>query len=175
LVHVVLILSRKMNRHNDKHVKAHKNDVRIRALHALAKMRRDKLSLAEACRLEHIKQGTFLRYVGSAVQQNKHNGRYQATAGDRFRRDLQLPTALGPTPVSIHGSKKATEISQYLNAIALYLRKGDATKLERFKGKTIRVRGEKVELITDPTTLTSLALADALRFDQLYASFTGAA
>src|SRR5258708_4253230 len=150
-------------------------NARTRALHALAKMRRDKLSLAEACRLEHIKPSTFLRHVGSAVHQGRPGGRYQARAGDRFRRDLQIPTALGPTRVPIHGSKKSKEISNYLNAIALYLRKGDASKLDLFKGKIIRVRGQKLQLITDPPTLSGLAMAGALQFDQLYASFTGAA
>jgi len=148
---------------------------RSRALHALAKMRRDKLSLAEACRLERIKPTTLLRHVGSAVRQDKPGGRYRATAGDRFRRDLQIPTALGPTPVPVYGSKNAREVSNYLNAIALYLRKGDVSRLERFKGKTIRVRGQNVELITDPSALTGLALAGALQFDQLYASLTGRA
>lgn len=150
-------------------------EVRTRALHALAKMRRDKLSLAEACRSEHIKPNTLLRHVGSAIQQDRPGSRYRATAGDRLRRDLQIPTALGPISVPAHGSKKAREISNYLNAIALYLRNGDASKLERFKGKTIRVRGQKLELITDQATLSALAFAGALQFDQLYASITGAA
>jgi hypothetical protein len=150
-------------------------DVRSRALHALAKMRRDNLSLAEACRLEHIKPSTCLRNVGTAVRQDRPGGRYHAIAGDRFRRDLQIPTPLGPVAVPIYGSKNAKEISDYLNAIALYLRKGDTSRLERFKGKTVGVRGQKIELITDPATLSSLALAGALQFDQLYASFTGGA
>ncbi|MFY9683286.1 MAG: hypothetical protein WAK70_15755 [Candidatus Sulfotelmatobacter sp.] len=152
-----------------------KTDARTRALHTLSRMRRQHLSLAEACRLEHIKPSTFLRNVGGAVRQDRPGGRYRAIAGDRFRRDLQIPTALGPTAVPIYGSKNAREISNYLNAIALYLRKGDASRLERFKGKTVSVRGQKVELITDPATLSSLALAGALQFDQLYASFTGGA
>jgi len=164
-----------MRRKSSKPENAKGTDAQTRALHALAKMRRDKVSLAEACRLEHIKPSTFLRHIGSAVRQDRPGGRYRATAGDRLRRDLQIPTALGPTPVPIYGSKQAREISQYLNAIALYLRKGDASKLERFQGKTLRVRGENVELITDPATLSALALAGALQFDQLYASFTGAA
>ncbi len=136
-------------------------------------MRRQRLSLAEACRLEHIKPSTFLRNVGGVVRQQKPGGRYHALAGDKFRRDLQIPTALGPLAVPIYGSKNAKEISNYLNAVAFYLRKGDASRLRRFKGKT--VRGQKVELITDPETLSSLALAGALQFDQLYASFTGGA
>lgn len=150
-------------------------DARTRALHALSLMRRQHLSLAEACRLEHIKPSTFLHQVGSAVRQDKPGGRYGAVAGDRFRRDLQIPTVLGPAAVPIYGSKNAKEISNYLNAVALYLRKGDTSRLERFKGKTVGVRGQKVELITDPTTLLALALAGALQFDQLYASFTGGA
>jgi hypothetical protein len=150
-------------------------DARTRALHALSRMRRQHLSLALACRLEHIKPSTFLRNVGGAIRQNKPGSRYRAVAGDRFRRDLQIPTALGPTPIPIYGSKNAREISNYLNAVALYLRKGDALRLERFKGKTVGVRGQEVELITDPATLSALALAGALQFDQLYASFTGGA
>src|SRR3974377_2194 len=50
------------------------SEVRTRAMHVLAKMRRDKLSLAEACRLEHIKPDTFLKHVGSAVKQDKPDG-----------------------------------------------------------------------------------------------------
>jgi hypothetical protein len=152
-----------------------RTDTKTRALHALSQMRRKHLSLAEACRLEHIKPSTFLRNVGGAVRQDKPGSRYHAVAGDRFRRDLLVPTALGPVAVPIYGSKNAKEISDYLNAVALYLRKGDASRLERFKGKTVGVRGQKVELITDPETLSSLALAGALQFDQLYASFTGGA
>ena len=148
---------------------------RNRALHALAKMRREEVSLAEACRLEHIKPNTFLRHVGTAVKQDKPGGRYHATAGDRFRRDLQIPTALGPTPVPIYGSKNAREISQYLNAISLYLRKGDASRLKRFRGKAVHARGQRVELITDPATLSALASAGALHLDQLYAAVTGTA
>jgi hypothetical protein len=147
---------------------------RARALHALSLMRREKLSLAEASRLEHIKPGTLLKYVGRAIRQDKPGGRYQATASDRFRRDVQIPTALGQTTISISGSKAATEIAKYQNAVARYLRNGDASKLKRFQGKKVGIGKNKVELITDPATLSSLALAGALQFDQLYASVAGA-
>lgn len=147
---------------------------RERALAALALMRRENLSLAEASRLEHIKPRTFLRYVGSAVRQDNPGGRYYATKGDRYRRELQIPSALGQTTVTVVGSRAATEIAEYQNAVGLYLRKGDTSKLDRFKGKMVGVRGKRVELITDPETLSSLALAGALQFDQLYASIAGA-
>ena len=143
---------------------------RTRALHALAHMRREKVSLAEACRLEHIKPSTFLRYVGSAVRQDKPGGRYRATKGDRFRRDLQIATPFGPVTIPVYASKNAEKISKYLNAVAHYLRTGDQAKLRPFKGKTLKVGRQRIKLLTDPDTLSSLAEADVLHLDQLYAS-----
>lgn len=151
-----------------------RSDARDRALHALAHMRREKLSLAEACRLEHIKPATFLRHVGSAVRQDRHGGRYRPTKGDRFRRDVQIPTATGPEPIPIYGSKAASEISEYLNAVALYGRTGDTSGLRQFEGKTFKSRGRTIELVTDPTVLTTLAEAEQLHIDQMYAAIMGA-
>ena len=148
--------------------------VRQRSLAALARMRRDKVSLAQACRLEHIKPKTALRYVANAVRQDRPNGRYVATKRDKIRRDLRIPTALGPISVPIYGSKTAREISRYANAVAVYLRTGKTSQLARFRGKTVGRRGQKFELITDPGTLSVLADAGALQLDQLYATFTGA-
>ena len=147
---------------------------RNRALHALSLMRREKISLAEASRLEHIKPATLLRHVGSAIRQDKSGGRYRATKSDRLRRDVQIPTVLGEKTISVSGSKAATEIAEYQNAVARYLRKGDASKLKRFRGKNVGIGKNKVELITDPAVLSSLALAGTLQFDQLYASVAGA-
>jgi hypothetical protein len=146
---------------------------RERALATLGLMRREKLSLAEASRLEHIKPATVLRYLGSAVRQDRPGGRYSATKSDRLKRDLQIPTASGQINITVSGSKAATEIAEYQNAVARYLRKGDASKLQRFQGKMVGIRGQRVELVTDPGILSSLAQAGALQFDQLYASIAG--
>jgi hypothetical protein len=149
-------------------------ETRQRALAALARMRREKRSLAEASRLEHIKPNTFLRHVKGAVRQDRPGGRYRASPGDRLRRDLQIPTALGPMRVPVYGSKASSKLSKYANAINRYLRTGDTSRIRPFKGKTVRVGGKRIELITDPATLSSLAQAGALRVDQLYASFASA-
>lgn len=149
-------------------------DAHNRALHVLAHMRRDGLSLAAASRLDHIKPRTVLRHVGSALRQDKPGARFRVTRSDRFKRELQIPTALGPTKAPVYGIKAARKLSKYANAVNHYLRTGDPSRLEAFKGKTIRVRGRKIELTTDPSTLSALAEADALRLDQLYASVAGA-
>jgi len=146
---------------------------RTRALNALALMRRKHLSLATASRLEHIKPATVLRYVGSAIHHNRFGGWYRATKGDRFRRDIQIPTAQGPVTIPVYGSKNAESISKYLNAVAHYLRTGDQTRLRPFRGKTIKVGGKKIKLVTDPDKLSLLAEADALHLDQLYAARRG--
>jgi hypothetical protein len=149
------------------------SEARNRALAALGHMRREKLSLSAACRQEHVKPTTFLRYVGSAVRQDKPGGPFRVTAGDSFKRIMQIPTALGPTAVPVYGSKNAQLVSNYLNAVAEYLRTGRRTKLDSFKGKRLKVGGKEIALITDPAALSALAQADALHFDQLYASATG--
>jgi hypothetical protein len=146
---------------------------RTRALNVLAHMRRQHLSLAAACRLEHVKPATARRYVGSAVRQNRSGSRYRATKGDRFRRDLQIPAASGPMTIPVYGSKNAENISKYLNAVAHYLRTGDQTRLRPFKGKTLKVGGKRIKLLTDPEALSRLAEADALHLDHLYASVAG--
>jgi hypothetical protein len=148
-------------------------DTRKRALQALGRMRREHLSLSKACRQEHIKPATFLRYVGSAVRQDKPGGRFRATPGDSFRRNLEIRTAQGLTVVPIYGSKNASRIANYVNAVTEYLRTGKRTKLDAFKGQTVKVDGKEIELITDPAKLSELAEADVLHFDQLYASATG--
>jgi hypothetical protein len=145
-------------------------NARERALAVLANMRRKHVSLATASRLEHIKPTTVRRYVGSAVRQDKPGGRFRATKGDRFRRDLQIPSENGPITVPIYGSKNGENISKYLNAVAHYLRTGDQARLRPFKGKALKVGGKRIKLLTDPRALLRLAEADLLHFDQLYAS-----
>jgi hypothetical protein len=146
---------------------------RNRALRVLSHMRRTGVSLATASRLEHTKPATVLRHVGSAVRRERPGSRYHATRGDRFRRDLQIPTAQGPVTVSVVGSKQAESISKYLNAVSHYLRTGDESKLRSFKGKAIKAGKQRIKLLTDPDTLLRLAEADAMHLDQLYASRAG--
>ena len=146
---------------------------RVRAFAALARMRREGASLAAASRLEHIKPATVVRHVGSAIRQDNTGGRYHATKGDRFRRDLQIPTAQGRITIPVYGSKNAENISKYLNAVSHFLRTGDETRLRKFKGKTLKVGKQRIKLVTDINQLMRLAEADALRLDQLYAARKG--
>jgi hypothetical protein len=144
-------------------------DARNRALHALALMRNGE-SLAAACRAEHIKPDTFLRYVGSAVRHDKPGGRFRVATKDTLTRDLQVHTTDGPVRVAAKGITAARRFSAYENAIAHFNRTGDTSKLKPFKGKTFTAEGRRHEFLTDPDRLMELVEADALRLDSLYAS-----
>jgi hypothetical protein len=76
-----------------------------------------------------------------------------------------VPTAIGPTPVSVRGSKQATLLGRYMSAVGKYLRTGNTDELDKFEGRSIA--GHR--LITDPDTLSSLAQAGALQLDEIYA------
>lgn len=132
-----------------------------RALHVLARMRRTGSSLTVAAREEHIDPRTVRRYLSTELR--KHG---KATKGDRRKRDMLVPTAVGNAPVTVRGSKQASELGKYMSAVGKYLRTGDVEGLGKFEGKSIGGH----PLITDPELLSSLAQAGALTLDEIYAT-----
>ena len=151
---------------------ARQRDTSRRALRALRHMRAGA-SLSAATRLEHIKPSTFMRYAGSTVQQDRPGGRYRARPTDRLSRELEVPSTQGLVRVSAKGIKQAREFSRFSNAVGHFNRTGDDSKLRPFREKTfVDVNGQRVEFVTDPSTLLVLAAADLLGPD-LYTDFTG--
>lgn len=78
---------------------------------------------------------------------------------------MLVPTTAGNAPVTLKGSKQASELGKYMSAVGKYLRTGDIGALERFEGKSIAGHA----LIADPDLLSSLAQAGALTLDEIYA------
>jgi hypothetical protein len=136
---------------------------RQRALATLARMRRTGSTLTAAARAEHIDPRRVRKLFPEELKEV--GGRIQATDADRRRRDMLIPTRQGTTPVAIHGSKKASQLGQYMSAVGKFLRSGDADALHEFEGQSIAGHA----LITDLETLTSLAQAGALQLDGIYA------
>ena len=131
-----------------------------RALHVLARMRRTGSSLTVAAREEHIDPRTVRRYLATELREHG-----KATRGDRRKRDMLVPTTVGNAPVTIRGSKQASELGKYMSAVGKYLRTGDVEALGKFEGKSIGGH----PLITDQELLSSLAQAGALTLDEIYA------
>jgi len=144
---------------------------RTRALAALARMRRENRSLAEATRLEHIKPSTFLRHLGSAVYRSGPGKPWKAAKADRFSARMTVLTAQGPTTVFVRGSRERTRLARYDIALRKWRAAEDGAdkELMAFQGQTV---GGHV-LITDPTLLIQLEEAGQLDFDSLYFAVGG--
>lgn len=145
---------------NGKKRRGKSNQAYNRALHVLARMRRTGSSFTEAAREEHIDPRTVRKYLTSELRT-----RGRATKADRRKREMLVPTRLGNAPVTVRGSKQASELGKYMSAVGKYLRTGDVKALAKFEGKSIGGH----PLITDPELLSSLAQAGALTLDEIYA------
>jgi len=141
--------------------RGNKRDTYNRSLHVLARMRRTGASLTAAAREEHIDPRTVRKHLKADLR-----GRGKATKADRRYRDMLIPTTLGNAPITVRGSKQASQVGKYMSAVGKYLRSGDLEALTAFEGKSI---GGLV-LITDPAVLSSLAQAGALTLEEIYAA-----
>ncbi len=148
--------------------KQFQSPVRLRALSVLARMRSRGESLSHAARLEHTTPRTVRKLVGKQLKRGT-SGRYSATRGDTFRRDLSVLGFDGYEPVAVRSSKQAHLASEHLVAVGRFLRTGDTEWLKPFVGN--RVGG--VELLTDPDRLHELADAGLVKLDVLYREHRG--
>jgi hypothetical protein len=156
---------RAITRHKSQSEKA-----RQRAILVLRRMRKTGASLASASRDEHIDPRTVRRYVGNELKQSSAGRPYRAAKHDRLSRNMLSPTEFGMEPITVRGSREASQLGKYLSAVGEYLRTGTSKALQKFKGK--KIGGQA--LITDLELLRTLAQAGALQLEDIYAA-TGVA
>lgn len=139
-----------------------------RAVHAIAKMRSEKISLTKASREFGLNPKTVQARVGSALRKTK-SGRYVARPSDKLLRVLVVPGPHGLTEVAVRGSDVASKIGEYSDAVQRYFRTGDASRLTKFKRlKLLDEKGKKIKLVTDLAELRKLGSAGVLSFESLY-------
>ena len=136
-----------------------------RAFHAIARMRRDGLSLIAAAREESTTPATVRKYLPAAIRKSKA-GKWVATKSDRYIRIVSLPGPNGPVTVRARGSEEARVASNYLASLTRWARKEKVYELAPFHGKKI---GDH-ELITASSALRPMRDAGLLQLDTLYAS-----
>jgi hypothetical protein len=84
-------------------------------------------------------------------------------------RVLPLPGPDGTREVAVRGSRQASILGHYWNAVQAYLETGDKSRLAKFKGKFITdAKGMKRPLLTDLNELDRQGSAGVLSFDSLY-------
>ncbi len=141
---------------------------RARALAVLSRMRTENLSLTAAVKKAETSARSVLKYAGSALKKTA-GGRYQAKPSDRLKRTLYVLTDDGKVPVEIRSSRTASRIAAYSIAVDLFVNTGDASGLEEFTGKTIKVGKASYPYITDLDVLERLGNAGEISFEDLYA------
>jgi hypothetical protein len=140
-----------------------------RVVSVISKLRSEKTSLQKASHEQGISPRTVKRWAGSALQK-RTSGKWAAKKSDRLLRVLMIPTSDGTREIGVRGSRQATLLAEYWNAIHKYLETGDASQLAKFQGKFIRdASGVQIPLPTDRAELNRLGSAGVLSFESLYA------
>jgi hypothetical protein len=142
-------------------------DALERTLKVISKMRTEKTSLKKAALEIGVKPETVKRWAGSALE--KRNGRFSAKKTDNLLRVLKVLDAKGPRELFVRGSRRASLLGEYWNAVNFYIERGDASGLQKFTGKTVKdAHGVETPLITDRAELNRIASAGIVSFESLY-------
>jgi hypothetical protein len=132
-------------------------------------MRTDGLSLKKAAKETGVNPRTVTSWSGRTIKKGK-NGRYSVSKRDSLLRVVQVPALHGSREISLRDSRYASTIGKYHDAVQKYLRTGDSSQIEKFRGKRLKdANGEAIVLITDLAELNRLGSAGVLSFESLYA------
>ena len=138
-----------------------------RSLRVLSKLRNEKTSLKKASQEVGIRPETVKRWAGSALKKQP-NGKIAPKSSDQLLRVLRVPSADGLRDVAIRGSRNATFLAEYFNALHRYLATGQFADLERFRGHFITdADGVQIPLPTDRAELKRFGSA-GFYFESIY-------
>jgi hypothetical protein len=133
-----------------------------------AKMRSGKISLQKASQELGVSPRQVRRLARAAFRRLR-NGRYIAKPTDHLLRILLIPSDKGLTEIAVNDSRQSISIKEYWAAVDRYLVTGDASLLQKFRGRRIRnAEGKRIPLLTDLDELGRQASAGVLRFESLY-------
>src|SRR5258708_3538987 len=140
-----------------------------RVIRVLGRMRRDRVSLPAAARLEGIKQDSVVRRARGALYRSRPGKPWKVTPEDQLSAVMTVLTRFGPTTVVVQGSRERKLLGLYNLALRMWRagEHGAGAALRTFRNKT--VGGQT--LITDTELLIQLEEAGRLDFDNLYSSF----
>jgi hypothetical protein len=136
---------------------------RERSLRVIASMRENRtLSLPEAARREGTTPEAVVWFGEGSV--TKVRGRWRASDADRLLRQMYVYSNGQIVEVSVRGSRKASELARYFNAVRLFREEGDDAALQDFEGRS--VTGHVYE--TDLDILEEMARRDVLSIEDVY-------
>jgi hypothetical protein len=139
-----------------------------RVVSVISRMRSEKKSLQRTAKEHGVSPRTVKRWASSALQKTS-GGKWAAKKSDSLLRVLTIPTPDGTRELGVRGSREATRLAEYWNAVRYYLATGDASQLAKFEGKCVKdANGDKIPFITDRRELNRQGSAGILSFESLY-------
>src|SRR5258708_16308399 len=99
-------------------------DMWDRVVNVVSKMRNEKASLQKAAKELGISPKTVKRWAGSALQK-RGGGKWSAKKTDTLLRVLTIPASDGTREIAVRGSRQATQLAEFWNAVHRYLQTGD--------------------------------------------------
>jgi hypothetical protein len=140
-----------------------------RAVHVIAKMRSEGISLTKASREFGLSPKTVRARAGSALRKTK-SGRYVPRPSDKLLRVLVVPGTEDQREVVVKDSIAASKIAEYSQAVHRFIATGDSSGLKKFRRlKLLDEKGKRIKLLTDLAKLQELGSAGVLSFESLYA------
>src|SRR5207253_6248378 len=97
---------------------ADRADARLRALHAIAVMRREQFSLRRAAARAGTTAGTVRKYARMALR--KRGRTYRAIPVDELPRPMRVLTERGLVVLNIRSNRTASRLGIYSNAVNTY-------------------------------------------------------
>jgi excisionase family DNA binding protein len=145
-----------------------KSLINRKVLAVASRMRRQKISLAKAAKLEHIKQRTALRYGPDLFYRSGPGKPWKVRRSDRRSEHMTVIAIQGPISARVRGSVERTRLARYDIALRKFRagEDGAVEELRQFEGQAIA----GYPLITDLNLLIQLEEAGLLDFDNLYHS-----
>jgi hypothetical protein len=97
--------------------------------------------------------------------ERRRDGSYTVRAADRMLRPMRaIEAGVGTVVVDVRGSRAASKLGSYWNAVDHYLTTGNEEPLRHFRGVTVG----GVELETDADAIDALAYAGLVEFETIY-------
>ena len=128
--------------------------VRRQSLDVLSDVRRNHKSLTQASKEKNISIKTVLQNTHAF---KKEGNRWVAKSYDKISRSMKIYTNGKTKSIETKDSRKASLIGRYRSAVGYYRETGDATRLSKFVGKTVKdVNGNLYTFETDTEAIDEI-------------------
>lgn len=135
-------------------------------------LRRGEGSYTDLLKKHHLGSRTARKYAARNLLGGGRGQPVRASKSDRLVRELLFPRSFGDVPILTRSSRDATKISAFFQDRDKLLRGKMSARDFEAKWRRVTVAGQ--ELFADADAILSMANADVLKVEKLYATTGGA-